>query len=193
MPLKDAAAKPARMATMSNTTSRTKTLTKQPPRRGSTMSHTAWPAVKRIWFSVTRRATARPAAGSEPRERQAPKPKRASAPRRESRRATEPPRRVSGSVTVGSTRGLPLQPVLGLGEVREGVDRPLEQLACAGVVAAVVIQERAGVVGQRLRRHLAVHALLGRLSRQSGEVRNVLEEGGRNRLDDVEHVSPLHP
>src|SRR3989442_327913 len=156
-----------------------------------TTSPMASVAVKRIWLRVTRRATARPAAGRVPRERRAPKPKRASAPRRESRRAVEPPIRLSGSVTA-SARRLPLQHYLRLGEVGEGVDGAWEQLTRAGMVAAVVIQQRPRVVGKGFGRHLAAHPLLGRLPGQCGEVRNVLEQRGRNRLDDVEHVVSLH-
>src|SRR2546422_3370045 len=125
-----------------------------------TTSPMASGAAKRIWLRVTRRATARPAAGNVPRERRAPKPKRASAPRRESRRAVDPPRRLNGSLTGTARVLLALQPLLGLRVLREDLEGPRVHFDRLVPLAAVVVEQRARVVRQGLRRHLAGHALL---------------------------------
>src|SRR5438128_2102076 len=156
-----------------------------------TTSPMASVAVNRIWLRVTRRATARPAAGSVARERRAPKPKRASAPRRESRRAVEPPRRLSGSLT-GASRGLlALQPFLRLRVPGEGIEGPLVHLDRLVMLAAIVVEQCARVVGEGLRRHLAVHPLVRRLPGQRGQV-DVLHQSLSERADQVEQVIPRH-
>src|SRR5436309_2388752 len=123
------------MATTSNTTSRTKTLTRHPPRRGST-------------------------------------------------------RYCRGSMPIASrTRTSPITRLVASSEAMAVPERPA--MASAGMVAPVMIQERPRVIGQGLRRDLAVHALLGGLPRQGGEVR-VLHQARRHRAEQVEEVVALH-
>src|SRR2546430_17243731 len=105
-------------------------------------------------------ATARPAAVRRVAARRAPKPKRASAPRRESRRAVDPPRRLNGSLTGTSRVLLALQPLLGLRVLREDLEGPRVHFDRLVPLAAIVVEQRARVVRQGVRLHLAGHALL---------------------------------
>src|SRR5712692_5842470 len=127
----------------------------------STTSPRACRAVKRIWVSVTRSATRRPAPVRAPADPRTRKPKRASAPRRESWRAVERPKPLSGSLTARSRTLHALQPFLGLRVVREDRQRLGEHLDRLVLPALVLIQQGSRVVRQRLRGDLAAHALHG--------------------------------
>src|SRR5690348_9809577 len=151
-----------------------------------TMRATACTAVKRIWFMVTRNATARPATGRVTSARRAPKPKRASAPNWESRRATMLPRRPM-KFTGGSALLLLLQAFLRRDVIREDVQRGLVHLDGLLLVAAVMIEERAGVEGQRLGRDGLAHALGSHVLGQGREA-GVFHQALRHVRHDAEQL-----
>src|SRR5438105_2699647 len=84
-----------------------------------------------------------------------------------------------------------LQALLRLGVLREHGQRLLVHLHRLVPLPAVLIQQRLGVEGQGLRRHLAAHPLVGGLLRQRRQV-GVLHEAPRHVADQIEQVVPLH-
>src|SRR5881227_671633 len=84
-----------------------------------------------------------------------------------------------------------LQALLRLGVLREHGQRLLVHLHCLVPLPAVLIQQRLGVEGQGLRRHLAAHSLVGGLLRQRRQV-GILHEAPRHVANQVEQVVPLH-
>src|SRR5438067_3581314 len=84
-----------------------------------------------------------------------------------------------------------LQAFLRLGVLREHGQRLLVHLHRLVPLPAVLIQQRLGVEGRGLRRHLTAHPLVGGLLRQGRQV-GILHEAPRHVANQVEQVVPLH-
>src|SRR6266446_4016591 len=123
-------------------------------------------------------------------------------PRRGRRQSRSAPALLTGRAGAPSTcrdeergplgRLHPLQAFVRLSVLGEDLQRVREHVGGLRLVAAVLVQQSARIVGQRFRRNLAAHALVRRLALQRGEIR-VLHQPRRDVPDDVEHVVALHP
>src|SRR3989442_16044751 len=84
-----------------------------------------------------------------------------------------------------------LQPLGGLGVLRKRLERPIVHLDRLVLLPAVLVQQRARVVGERVRRDLAARPRLRGLLGERRQAR-VLHQPLGHAADDVEQVVPPH-